>query len=339
MKGDDYMQGRLENELKLQQATEKVIASLPSFVNEWYINMKASRKTASTCQDFAIKIRKFFEYINPNTNEISPRDITLEACESFMISCQTKTNENGMIVYTSDSYQQGNWSALNNLLAFMEKRKYISYNYMKDIVRPKNHDLDRIENERVLLTNNDFKKILKTVKQGNSYMNGVLNYRDISILLLFMTTGMRCSALAAINVNDIDYKTNTLSVIDKGSKTHIYPLNEEVVNYINKWIRDREKIASKNTEALFVNHRGDRISSKGISNLVVDTCEQAIGKRLSPHKLRSGFCSILYDKTHDIEFVRRAVGHSNIRTTQRYIKTDGNEREKASQIMGNLLKI
>lgn len=333
------MQGRLENELKIQRATEKIVDNLPQFVNEWYINMKASRKTASSCQDFVIKIRKFLEYVNYDVKEIKPTDITLSVCESYMIACQTKKNENGMIVYTSDSYQKGNWSAINSLLSFLEKRKYISYNHMKDIVRPKNHDADRINNERVWLTNNDFRKILNTVKKGNPYMDGVFTYRDISILLLLMTTGMRCSALTSINIQDIDYKKNTLSIIDKGSKIHIYPLSDEIISYIRKWVRDREKIASPYTDAMFVNNKGERISSKGISNLVVDTCEQAIGKRLSPHKLRSGFCSILYEKTHDIEFVRRAVGHSNVKTTQRYIKTDGKEREKASQIMGDILKI
>ena len=65
--------------------------------------------------------------------------------------------------------------------------------------------------------------------------------------------------------------------------------------------------------------------------------EQALGKPLSPHKLRAGFCSILYSKTHDIEFVRRAVGHSNIATTTRYIVTDGSERRKASKLLRDIL--
>ena len=53
------MQGRLENEMKLQQGTDELMKTLPNFVNEWYVNMKASRKRASSCRDFAIKIRKF----------------------------------------------------------------------------------------------------------------------------------------------------------------------------------------------------------------------------------------------------------------------------------------
>ncbi|MEE3416989.1 MAG: site-specific integrase, partial [Prevotella sp.] len=58
---------------------------------------------------------------------------------------------------------------------------------------------------------------------------------------------------------------------------------------------------------------------------------------LSPHKLRSGFCSIMYSKTHDIEFVRRAVGHSNVATTQRYIVTNKDEKKKSAEIMESIL--
>ena len=72
---------------------------------------------------------------------------------------------------------------------------------------------------------------------------------------------------------------------------------------------------------------------------VVERCtKNALGKKLSPHKLRAGFCSILYKETHDIEFVRRAVGHSDIKTTQRYISVDDTERRKASTIMNNIFE-
>ena len=71
--------------------------------------------------------------------------------------------------------------------------------------------------------------------------------------------------------------------------------------------------------------------------MIIETTEIALGRRLSPHKLRAGLCSILYDETHDIEFVRRAIGHSNVATTSRYIHTNEDEKQKASNIMEKLL--
>ena len=84
------MQGRVENEIKTFKAADAVVKSLPRFANEWYFNMKASRKTASSCYDFVRKIRRFLEYINEDTMSVNTEDITLYACESFLISCQTK---------------------------------------------------------------------------------------------------------------------------------------------------------------------------------------------------------------------------------------------------------
>ena len=332
------MQGRLENEMKIQQSTDKIMQDMPSYMQEWYLNMKASRKTASSCQDYARKIRKFLIYINSTPKNIQPEDITIQACESYMIACQTKTGDNGMLVYTSDSYQQGIWCALHSFLKFLEKRNYIEHNYMDDIDRPKNRDLDRINNERVLLTQKDFNKILTAAKHGSTYMNGVLNSRDVLIILLFMTTGMRRTALSEINISDINFEDNTLQVVDKGNKTHLYPLNEQTILYTKEWLIDRKKVATANSgDALFINRDGNRIAPHGIWDLVRKYTYEGIGKELSPHKLRAGLCSILYNKTHDVEFVRRVIGHSNIQTTQRYIKTKGNEKERALQIMDEIL--
>lgn len=332
------MQGRLENELKTQQSAEQLLKDMPCFVNEWYINMRASKKTASSCLNYIRTIRRFLDYICDDISNATTQTITLNGCESFMIACQTKTNDDGLLVYTSDSYQLAVWCTLNNLLSFLAKRKYIEYNFMEDIDCPKNHDLNRINNERILLTQRDFYKILNAAKNGNSFMGGILNNRDVLIILLFMTTGMRKTALSEINISDIDFNEQTLQVVDKGQKTHIYPLGEQVMEYIELWLQDRKQLANANAgDALFINRDGNRIAPHGIYDLVKKYCKAGIGKELSPHKLRAGFCSILYSKTHDVEFVRRVVGHSNIQTTQRYIKTDGTEKEKAIQIMGDVL--
>ena len=334
------MQGRLENEMKIQKTIDEVLKSMPEFANEWYLNMRASKKTASSCLDYARKIRRFLEYISDNPINMKASEITLSACESYCISCQTKTNDNGLIVYTSDSYQQGIWSALNSFMKFLKKRGYIEYNFMEDIDKPKNRDLDRINSERVLLTQDDFNRILDAAKDGSDFKDGIFNSRDTLIILLFMTTGMRKTALSEINIDDIDFKSGSLTVIDKGNKIHVYRLHDQVSKYARQWINDSKQLRTyKSGDALFVNRYGDRLSPYGIWEIVRKYCDKAIDKKLSPHKLRAGFCSILYDKTHDIEFVRRAVGHSSIKTTQRYIKTNEKEKERAVEIMSDVLKI
>ncbi len=323
------LDGRIENEFKIDISINRMLEELPSYVSEWNLNLKASRKTAATRKDFIMKIRMFLRSIDEcNIERIPASAITEKTVTEFFISSQTKTI-NGTKQYTSDSYQQTIWSCLNNFLDFMQKKNYIKDNYIKYISRPSNHDLDRINRDRVLLTAKDFKKIISQF--DGQYTD--IAIRDKAILLLFMNTGMRKTALSNINTGDI--VDRTIIITDKGNKTHEYLLNDATASAIYDWLQIRRRQALDH-DYLFVSNRGNKMSGNALYTLVEKYTKKALGKAVSPHKLRSGYCSILYKKTGDIEFVRRAVGHANAATTQRYIVTKGEEKKKAAEIMGSI---
>ena len=334
------MQGRLETEIKKETVLLKKIQNMPEYLQEWYYNLKASQKTITTCRDYINKIEKFLTFINPSIKEIDPQNISLKDIQRYFILIQ-KREVNGQQTYTSDSYQQTVWCCLNNFFGFLYNTNKISKNYMTMIAKPKNKDLERINENRILLTKYDFNHILESVEEGAGsdkarVCQKRLKNRDRAILLLFMTTGMRETALSEINIEDIDFINNTLKVIDKGNKFHVYNLSEKTINSLDLWLQDREKWKT-NSDALFIAENGNRIGSSTLAKLVDKYCQDALGYHISPHKLRAGFCSILYQETGNAEFVRRAVGHSNIATTQRYIVTDNNERAKASELINDLL--
>ena len=337
------MANRIENELKIEQLILNNLKELPDYVSSWYDNLKASRKTMSSCNDFVNKIRNYLKSINENTKDITIEQLTATSIEKYFISIQTKKDKNGNTIYTSDSYQQCVWCALNNFFKYLCARKLISENYVELITKPKNHDLERINEHRIRLTQKDFNKILKAVDSGagtdhSKNYQAKFKSRDKAIIYLFMTTGMRRTALTEISLSDLNLSEKVLYVIDKGNKRHTYSLNEPLVNLLNQWIKDRNELFGNKIKGdyLFVSNRGQKMDSSSIYYLVEKYSEEGLGYGISPHKLRAGFCSILYDKTKDVEFVRRAVGHSNIATTQRYIVTDNKERQKASEIMSVL---
>lgn len=326
---------RLDTEQKIENKLNRKIVHAPECVIAWNDVLKASNKTAATRYDFVCKVLSFLDYINYNYNIFDVSAIRLEHVVSYYNSIKVKNN-NGHITKTSDSFQQSVWSCLNNFFEFCKKRGLMDTNYLKEYIsRPQNKDLVRINEDRILLTKNDFKKIMIEVKQSPTQA-GFQN-RDKLVLLLFITTGIRETALSSIDINDIDMHKNVLNVTDKGNLTHKYILDSSVIDAYNDWLDDRLFYANENEKALFINKSGDRLSTRGVSRIVEKYTENALGKKMSPHKLRSGFCSILYAETGDIEFVRRAVGHSKVETTQRYIVTDGNETELASNIISKLL--
>lgn len=327
------MNGRLENEIKIHLRTEEKLKVMPEFVHSWYSNLKASRKTAATCYDYVSKIQKFLKYINEDVASICLEDITEEAVTNYFTSIQTKETNSG-VVFTSDSYQCTVWSCLDNFLEYLADHGKIEINYMKYISKPKNRDIDRINENRSLLTTEDFKSILDCVEKES---NPIKRNRNMAILMLFMSTGMRKTALASIVIDDIDLKNNKLTIIDKGTKRHVYNLNNQTVNAINNWMKLRYRYQKDDDPHLFLSTHGNAMGERTVADVVEKYTKAALGKPLSPHKLRAGYCSILYEKTHDAEFVRRAVGHSNVATTQRYIVTKGNERKKAAEIMASII--
>lgn len=328
------MPARLENEMEITNKVNKLLETAPPYVTEWHNNLYASKRTAATRREFVRKICHMLEYIDSDIKHIPVGKINEENITRYYISIGTKKNSDGSISETSDSYQQGVYCALKNFLGFMERKGYIDKNYILDISKPGNKDLDRINENRIRFTREDFSLILEEVEKEK---NGVCRNRDRALMKIFMGTGMRETALKILNVSDVDFEKKTLVTIDKGSgkgKRQQYYLNDGTLNAIKEWLNCRnEYIKDDNQEALFLSYQGNRLTNNGISKVVNKYCTRALGKHVSPHKIRGGVASILYDETKDIEFVRRSIGHSNVATTQRYIRTENNERQKAAQLL------
>lgn len=329
------MNGRLAKELQLEVSIETKLMEMPDYIRSWDMNMKASRKSAATRRDYIYKMHSFLSSINPNVKEVKLDQINEGNVTRYFTSVQTKET-NGNVVYTSDSYQQTVWSCLNNFFEYLKKRELIANNYMSMIARPKNRDLDRINEHRILLNMDDFKRIIMSVDDEK---NLTRRNRDRAILVLFMNTGMRKTALSSIMLSDVDFEENTLTVVDKGNKRHHYVLSEEVESALKEWLAVRSEYSKgKGDEHLFLSDHGNGMSGTAMYDVVGKYTERALGRRISPHKLRSGYCSILYKATGDIEFVRRAVGHASSQTTQRYIVTGGNEKRRAADIMSGIFE-
>lgn len=343
------MNGRIENDLAIYDWCEMQLHDFPTYAKNWYWYLKANETTAMSCRQYLVILRKFLTRINPDMKHIEVGEFTKEFVTSYFIDAKFVTkNIKGKetITESSDSYKQGIWSCLNSFFEYLESQGIIEKNVIRaaQIKRPKNRDLERINRDRILLTRDDFKKIINAVENGvgssgsRKYQRKYKN-RDMSIMLLFMTTGMRKTALREINVDDIDFDNKKLRVIDKGHKIHEYSLADGLIKYLEDWIFERKLYLGVNkTDALFISRDMKRISGQSITELIDKYAYAALGYHISPHKLRSGLASILYNEKHDLEYVRRVIGHSKIDTTKRYVVTDNKEREEAADYICGFLQ-
>ena len=144
--------------------------------------------------------------------------------------------------------------------------------------------------------------------------------RDRAILELFYGTGMRLSELTGLNIFDADFKTGTVRVLGKGRKTRIIPLGRNMGKTIQHYLLKRQNLhPSMDEKALFLNQRGQRLSTRGVQLLVRRRLRSVSAKeKLSPHILRHSFATHLLDRGADLEAVKQLLGHTSLSTTQNY---------------------
>lgn len=330
------MQGRIEHELKIENNIQNILLEMPVYVSDYYYAI-SSGTTPKTCETYLKQIRGFLKFINSNTKIVSAENITETVVGRYMKTIQKK-EINGVIVPTSFSYQKTIWSSLNGLFCYLKKRKIIVENPIENIRRPVYQD----NVKRIELNKEDLQDILHSVEKGVGNNLAIKKQkkwieRDKSIISLFISTGMRCSALSEIDIEDLNFEDNMLTIIDKRRIKHVYYISEGLKERLLLWISKRNDIMGTTSGALFISSFRQRLCPKEIYNLVKKYSKEALGYSISPHKLRAAFCTLLYNETHDIEFVRDAVGHKNINTTLRYVVKNDSVKKTASDIMSKLI--
>lgn len=332
------MKGRIENQIKTENSISIILKGCPKYLEEYYYSIM-SFKEPKTCRVCIYAIKKFLMFLNDDMNSIDISSITNVDVAKYLHSIEVLKSGNGNSVkYASASYVNSTHSHLKDFFNFLQSNEYIKDNPMDQIKRIKRKDIVK----RPKLTERDLRKILKSVDNGVGTDRAITcqqkwKTRDKAILLLFLNTGMRETALTEINLDEPDFENNKLSVIDKRHSEHTYFLGETLKQALLDWIEDREWILNgKECDALFISSRGTRITARAVQDIVSKYSEDALGYKISPHKLRAAFCTILYERKGDIEFVRDAVGHSNVSVTQRYIVKDDLQKKEASQIMDEI---
>lgn len=159
--------------------------------------------------------------------------------------------------------------------------------------------------------------------------------RDRAILATLAFTGGRLSEIVGINLKDVDLINRTLRVMGKGSKERIIPLNEIVLEAINRYINVR---MLSDTPALFLNKRGKRLTGRSIENIVRKyTLKAGIFKDgISPHKLRHTFATMLHAHEVDLIEIKSLMGHANIASTQIYTHTSNSRLRMAVKKLESL---
>ena len=151
--------------------------------------------------------------------------------------------------------------------------------------------------------------------------SNLVEIRDLAIVELMYSSGLRVSETVNINLSDFEDNMSFLRVFGKGSKTRLVPLGRFAINAIKNWLVERQKIATK-TEALFLNSKGTRLSVRSVQIRLKKMAVKQGLPPIHPHMLRHSFATHMLESSGDLRTIQELLGHSSLSTTQIYTKLD-----------------
>lgn len=201
-------------------------------------------------------------------------------------------------------------SSLRSFYRFLKREGVVSANPVAGISSPKlGKRLPKFLNYDEV---NDFLK--------SDDDNGYRSVRNDAIFEFLYSTGARVSEITGIDINNIE--NGCIRVFGKGRKERLLPIGEKAREVLNKYMDARRILLNKNnkeSDAVFLNEKGDRLTDRGIRYIVDQHLKKiAFKKKISPHTLRHTFATHMLSSGCDIRSVQELLGHVSLSTTQIY---------------------
>jgi len=152
-----------------------------------------------------------------------------------------------------------------------------------------------------------------------------LELRDRAMLELAYSCGLRCEEIVNLDEGALDFETEQLRVLGKGSKERLLPVGEPAQRALRRYLEKgrRALVSDPREPALFLSKSGRRLSNSDITRrLGLWTREAALAAGVSPHSLRHSFATHLLEGGADLRTIQELLGHASISTTQVYTRVD-----------------
>jgi len=206
-------------------------------------------------------------------------------------------------------------AAIRSFFQFCIRKRWLEDNPAKVVATPKQE-----KPVPSFLSEEDMEQFLDIPKTRRP-----LDLRDKSILELLYATGSRVSELVGIDLEDINFEERLIRVRGKGKKERLVPFGKIAEQSLELYIRARSLIHKGQIDenALFLNYRGDRITSRSVERVVDKYIRfSAMRRKISPHSLRHSFASHLLSRGADLRVIQELLGHESLATTQKYTHLD-----------------
>ena len=258
----------------------------------------------NTIESYLFDVKKLIDYLKKNKIIFPPKDLNQDILKEFIynISKNIKPPTQARII-----------SGI---------RRFYDYLILEGL--SKNNPMENIETPKIginipsTLTVKEIDQIISNVK-----LSSKTGLRNIAIIELLYSCGLRVSELINLRISDLFFKESLIKVTGKGNKERFVPISYQSQVYINNYINEIRmfnKINKGYEDTLFINERGTGLSRVMIFIILKELKKQSnINKKIGPHTLRHSFATHLIENGADLITIQKMMGHESITTTERYL--------------------
>jgi len=272
-----------------------------------------------TVETYGYNLEKFFRFLEAHYPRINSMEkVTKDIVQDYQQYLATYRNRAGNPL-----------SNKTQILKLIIVRSFFSYLVRQDLLLRNPASSIRLPKEERRITRNILteKEILRLLETLNG--QDPLSIRNRAIIELFYGCGLRTTELCLIKIRDLDLKEQTVTIVrGKGGKTRIVPIGQYATYYIQRYLdkaRNR-MLKGKRIDSgiLFLTRRGNAFNNTTINSSVMRSLEKKLGtkKHLSCYCMRHSVASHLLARQVDITYIAKLLGHSSLRTTQKYVHVE-----------------
>ena len=285
-------------------------------INEFAKYLKNVRNLSdSTISAYLSDLREFCAIMGfeGEVKEITLREVETVYIEKLVASGNCAASRSRKLSSVRVFYK---WAVKNGI---------VKNNPVEDIELPK------IEKKTVkAMSFNEVEQVLDEEKKDSRENS----FRDLAILSLMFSTGIRRAELTEIKLSDLNLEESLIVIHGKGNKDRLAYFNDTTRAVLSEYINVHRKFycTSEKSNYLFVSGKGEKLCLSTVNRIVNRYLESAgiKDKGFTAHSTRKAFATAVYDNTGDIFAVQQLLGHSSPSTTQRYVGVAESRKRQAA---------
>jgi integrase/recombinase XerC len=261
------------------------------------------RLSANTCKHYQRDLAELRDWCSAaGINDW--RDLHTQQVRQFSAQCHRRGLSGRSI--------QRRLSALRTFYNYLLREQQVLQNPGLDVRAPKSE-----QHLPDTLSVDDISRLL------NVSHHDTLAVRDLAMLELLYSSGLRLAELVSLNINDMDFNERVVRVTGKGAKTRVLPVGDKAIAALRAWLQVRPGQMHQMETAIFTSRNGKRLGARAVQQRVKDWARhQGVPGDIHPHTLRHSFASHLLESSGDLRAVQELLGHADISTTQIYTHLD-----------------